>query len=306
MTQENDYLAYSDESNHNDGRYRAISVITLNKKDYLFFNNAVSNILQDSNVNEFKWNKIKTYNQKNVALKFIDLAIKNILSKKIRIDTLIWDIEDSRHKDVINRDDRANFARLYFHLLKNLINNRWEKQGRWFLYPDQQSINWDELKSILECSISYKKVDNITSSYFDIVTLFMQEISSFQTIKAIKEIKSEKEPIIQLADLFAGLSVSSYRYYEKYRIWEKQQSSQLELFHDTKLEKFSKGDNARFEVISYLKSCSQKNRLGVSLTKKKGFFTHNPKNSPNFWLYEPQSNLDKAPQKNITELDYLF
>ena len=54
----------------------------------------------------------------------VDFAIKAVLEKSIRIDSLMWDIDDSRHK-ISGRDDTANLCRMYHHLLRNVFLERW-------------------------------------------------------------------------------------------------------------------------------------------------------------------------------------
>ena len=55
----------------------------------------------------------------------------------MRVDVLIWDMEDSRHKEVPDRDDKADFSRMYYHLLHSVLKLRWPDGARWLICPDQ-------------------------------------------------------------------------------------------------------------------------------------------------------------------------
>lgn len=299
---QNQYIAYSDESYYNSSRYRAISVVSLKKFYCQSLKNYISEILRESNIEkEFKWEKLKSAKYKFVALKFIDLAIEKIKQKQLRIDTLIWDIEDSRHKQK-GRDDRANLSRMYYHLYKFIMQKAWPKESYWDLRPDQQSaINWDQLRNILSNAnlAESKKIDRELqqTELFELI-VDCKFIDSYRKIQSIQEVQSYQEPIVQLADLFAGLSVYSRNCYEKYFEWKNENSRQIPLFKSKKSIKISKNDRPRCEVLYKLKQLCKENRLEVSLDSSKGLRTYKSSNFLNFWLYIPQSPKDRAPRKN--------
>ena len=105
-------------------------------------------------------------------------------------------------------------------------------------------------------------------------------------------------PLCQLADLFGGLSAFSHAQYDCYNRWLKQSHAQLSFFTDEQ-NSLSRGDKERSTVLAHLKGRCDKHRLGVSLTSSNGLRTTNPNNPINFWVYTPQSPLDKAPTRGV-------
>jgi hypothetical protein len=291
MNINNKCIAYSDESNHNDGRYRAISLVTLNYSNALPFNQEVKKINEESNISsEFKWTKLKSARDRFAAIKLMDFVLEQIGQNQLRIDTLIWDIEDYRHKNVSNRDDAANMGRMYYHLFKNVFNQRWGTEKNWLLKPDQQSlIDWKFLKSILQNSTKKQKVADFSNQLF-------QNINHFN-IENIEESCSKQEPLIQIADLFAGLAIYSRNNYPKFKQWSEQNSPQLSLIPNEGNIQLSNTDRERCTVLEYLIQKQEHLSLKISFHDTQGLQTINPKENLNFWLYQPQHHKDKAPIK---------
>ena len=109
------------------------------------------------------------------------------------------------------------------------------------------------------------------------------------TLHEICEVKSHQEPLIQAADLFAGLGVYSRRAYKKFSLWRS------EGMPTGTQDVISNADEERFEVLGHFYSQCKKHKLGVSLNQKGGLRTFNPAKPINFWWYEPQGGYDKAP-----------
>ena len=77
---------------------------------------------------------------------------------KLRVDILIWDMDDSRHKNS-GRDDNENLSRMYYHLIQNTLSKGWDKGSTWLLVPDHQSsINWRTLGEHLVSKKHKKKL----------------------------------------------------------------------------------------------------------------------------------------------------
>lgn len=116
----------------------------------------------------------------------------------------------------------------------------------------------------------------------------------YKHLKSVRE-----EPIIQLADIFAGLTCfsrkKSYECWIEYNKRKKQQS----LFRKESeiRSKLSKTDLNRFELIFNIYELCRKSGLNVSLRSNKYLWTPNPSNPLNFWHYEPQHENDKTPIK---------
>ena len=118
-------------------------------------------------------------------------------------------------------------------------------------------------------------------------------------IAEIEHVTSAGHPLLQLADLFAGLAVFSRDKYESYVQWCTKSSLQARLFEDGQQSSSqSRSERERFQVLKQFDAECKSRKLGVSLRTKKGLWTPDPTSPPNFWLYEPQHPRDKAPVKN--------
>lgn len=198
------HVAFADETSYTGSeRFGAISLVTMQRRIGLDFNNELKKILKDNQTTDLKWKKIGKDNKYSSAtIAFLQKTISYAHSNKIRIDVVMFDFHDSRHT-VKRRDNIANFKRMIHHLLKNTLTSRWPNNLTWGFFPDQNtSVRWDEvhyfleLKSILTNSQQYDILnDNTFKKAYNIIL--------------IKEMNSEKCSIVQLADLFAGLAVFS-------------------------------------------------------------------------------------------------
>ncbi len=290
------HIAYSDESYYTHDRYRSVAVVTFESANKERFSNSFRQILDSSQVSEFKWNKLRQARERFAAIKLIDEVISLARRKLLRIDVLIWDTQDSRHQ-VEGRDDVANLQRMYYHLFKNVLKTRWPAQSTWHLFPDENSaLNWQSVQDFLDTARLSSQTSN---SLFDYEPFNNRLSIDFQII-GITEISSEKEVICQVADLFAGIGAYSHSSFPKYLEWKERENVQMRLFPKTPAEnqKFTNSEKERFIIMKHLDDSCKKNRFRVSLINRKGFKTFDPCFPINFWMYEPQNTKDKAPTKN--------
>jgi len=222
--------------------------------------------------------------------------MRNACGGRLRSDVLIWDTMDKRH--VVNRrDDIANLERMYYQLLKNVLRERWPDESLWTVFPDEHtSIDW---KSIQEYLARASIEVDIEPKMFTGWNFRMTLRTEFK-IKEILPCNSCNVPLVQAADLLAGLGAYSCQKYDEYEQWLKNESSQQELLFDApkSLVKFSGADRERFPVLLEFDRMCKDRKLGVSLKTERGLRTFDPKNPLNFWLYRPQSDNDKAPVKD--------
>lgn len=289
------HIAYSDESYYTNDRYRSVAVVTFENANKDKFSASFRQLLDDSQVSEFKWNKLRQARERFAAIKLIDEVISLAQKKLLRIDVLIWDTQDSRHQ-VKGRDDIANLQRMYYHLFKNVLKTRWSAQSTWFLLPDENSaLEWQSVQDYLDTAgLSFQ----ISSGLFDDKPFSLRLSRDFQIV-GIKEISSEKEAICQVADLFAGMGAYSHSSFAKYLQWEEREKGQMRLLTETSSEdqKFTNSEKERFIIMKHLDNSCKKNKFRVSLKSGKGFKTFDPRFPINFWVYEPQNSNDKAPTK---------
>jgi len=284
------HCAFSDDSGHEDGRYNSLGVVTLELAKYDNLISELNKLLSESGFkHEFKWTKVRNAKGKFAAEK-INMFIFNHL-KDLRIDILVWDMKDSRHKNILKIDDNENLARMYYHLISNVFGKRWEAGCSWCWQPDRQSsMNWKNLAKCLA-----------TKRYKTITDLFNINKNDFRKLglKIIRISDSQKEIFIQIADYFAGLGAYSYGHFDKYENWLNFKSKQGSLFEtDVKKIELSGSEKVRFPLFeSFIEQCKrQKMTIGIESTR--GLYTHNPaKTNINFWLYQPQNICDKAPTK---------
>ena len=285
------HYAFSDDSKHHDGRYNSLAITTLRKENFDSLNNQLNKLLKDSDIHhEFKWEKLRNAKYRFAGEKIIEFVFKN--QSLLRIDIIIWDLEDRRHKDLTCRDDSENLVRMYYHLVSSTLSKRWHIPNSWWKwYPDQQSsVDWETLK---DC-ISNKKHAWVTD-------LFQQNPNFEQVnLKDIELSKSYNHPFIQVSDLFAGMGAYSFGHYDKYKKWQDQNSPQIPLFPEEK-QKFSNSEKERFQIMGNFNKMCKDCKLQIAFDSTRGFKSHIPELFINFWLYEPQYEYDKAPQKTIRQ-----
>ncbi len=290
------HIAFADEANHSHGRYRSIALVSLQKENYEDINKGLIDLLTESNIKEFKWSDLRSAKVRFAACKMLKLVITKVKEGRLRVDVLVWDTEDSRHR-IAGRNDTKNLERMYHHLFKNVLLHRWPTRGYWHLFPDEHTgIKWNLVHSFLE-----KKNDQLKmiESMFA-ASGFTFELRTFG-IHNITPAKSHHEPFIQVADLLAGLSVYSRQEYDTYEQWLEHSDPQID-FLRTNVKKFNSKDADRCHVLKEFNHKCKESKLGVSLKSNRGLHTASPKNPINFWLYEPQHENDKAPinEKAVT------
>jgi len=289
-----DFISYSDESYITAERFRSICSFSFAASCHDFVTNNIGEITRRFGIDEFKWEKIKGADYRNCAIQLIDFIVKNYQNIDGRIDVLIWDTHDRRHS-IQNRDDDANFERMFFHLHKTAMKRR-PINMRWCIYPDEKmGVDWETVQDCLT-AIGQRREFVHSPLVGDFITDHHYEILGFS------QVESDRNPCCQIADFFAGISVFSRKHYDGYEIWMRQQKkSTLPLFlEEDSSGRFSNRERYRFEVLSHFDKCCKQKRLGVSLKTKRYLSTPNPCYPINFWHYIPQHEMDKAPVKNCS------
>jgi hypothetical protein len=294
MSREATHVGFSDESNWNHGRFRSLGLVTTSVSSVTTFEAELRAKLDKSNVSEFEWKRLDGAKERFAAQKLSTFAIDKARAGQLRVDVLVWDIEDSRHK-IARRDDIANLERMYYHLFRNVLRMRWPDDAVWRLHPDEHTaLNWETVEDCIENVSTTVDVDRslFTGGKFRI--RLRREFG----LEEIQPVSSGKHPLLQLADLFAGLAVFSREKFREYQMWNEATSQQKRLFDEADAAKGpSRRSEERFILLKKFDALCKQKRLGVSLKTKQGLWTPKPENPINFWLYEPQHPEDKAPQK---------
>jgi hypothetical protein len=256
-----DAVAFSDESKYQDEPFGAVCVVTVDGSRLREADSALRAIVGDS---DFGFTDVRSFDKANVAIALLEAIWPFIESGAIRIDVLSWSKSDSRTK-VMGRDNVANLTRMLQHLVVNAID-KWDDAEKWDYVPDQHNaIPWDETWRPLDHGITKKRRD---------------------TGKALPEVRrpypsdSKSFPLIQVADLFAGLA------------------AHVREFPDQVLPTFERTTNserARKPVIQALIKLLR-NATTARFSPEEGITT--PRHSPiNMWAWKPQGAYDKAPTR---------
>lgn len=281
------HYAFSDDSGHQDGRYNSLAMVSIKRSDHGDLVGELNGLLTKSSISkEFKWQRLRNAKYRFAAEKIINFTFDH--SDKMRVDVIIWDMEDRRHAGLQGRDDSENLVRMYYHLTSNTLSKRWPiTKVCWKWLPDKQSsVCWDTLRDCLGT-----KKHKCTADLFD-------ENPDFEQVelKAIEPSESENHPLIQVADLFAGMGAYSFGHYDQFKTWESQNEDQLSIFELSEMN-FSNSENERFSIIDKVNKMAKEQKLSIGLEKTKGFRSFKPDCFINFWPYVPQHDLDKAPRK---------
>ena len=291
-----DHIAFADESKFNTGRYRGIGLITLPTNERAGVAQELRHLLDESDIEEFSWKDLNGAKQRFAANKMIDCAVRHVLRGVMRVDVLTWDTHDGRHT-LKGRDDIANLHRMYHHLLKHVLRERWPDESIWALHPDEHAaIDWKAVGDFLDrTSTRQKPAGDLFTPHG-----FAYAVTREFKISELTPLSSSTEPFVQLADLFVGLAVYSRTSFTHYERWRTESTGQLRLVeYDPKLAvRISGADKERCQVLAEVDRRCKAHSLGVSLRSNRGLRTLNPKNPVNFWWYQPQTEADKAPVKS--------
>ena len=293
------HIAYSDESNWDSGAYRSICMISGAAKDMKAAEKKISAALKDAGVGHFTWSGFKDTRLKPSAEKIISSILPYCVKGLIRIDIIIWDIKDNRHR-ITRKDDGKNLGRMYYHLFLNVLKDKWPEGAVWKLCPhERDQMDWGQLQETLDHS----------SAKFRENDLFIGEKSAVPVkkenayeVEDIQKCSPEKTAMLQAADLFAGMACYSRLEYARFTDWLDENDNQMTMF-DLNFKNFNNTHKARFCVMKDFHDACVKSGLGVGLRSYGCFYTADPKNPVNFWWYTPQHILDKAPTRfKLTEL----
>lgn len=290
------HIGYADESYWNVGQFRSIALVTAARPTAEAVAVRVAHALEKSNVSEFAWNSLRTDNTLAAANAMIEITLNTAYNvtytERLRVDVLTWDTQDSRHHNVLRRDDAANMGHLYYRLIITVIERRWPK-GLWLIRPDEQSnIDFEKLEKTLAFPSRKAKASQ-------------QLVLGKQFAPALfgppKVVQSTSDaPLIQVADLFAGLSSFSWNDHQAYQAWKSRQNAHQN-FPGMVQDSISSGKEYKSRALNkfenlYVQRLADREQKDFSM-RRKGLITRNPNNHINFWLYTPQGAYDKAPQR---------
>lgn len=289
------HVGFSDESHWNLERYRTLALVTTHLSDANAIDAEVRAILQKDDVRELKWKSVSSARHRFAANHICDFACRPKWRGRMRIDILIWDTHDSRH-DVRLRDDSANLGRMYYKLILNVIEWRWPGARSWHMRVDERNdTDWDTLERCLRGQSRKQRTAHEPS-------FISMAAGPGRRPLHIEEGISKDHPLIQVADLFAGLAAFSWNRSEEHHAWRavgvEREAGQQSLFSDLAAGDVSNSARFKHEVLEHF--------LGIDLPKVviearsgEGLRTIDPRNPINFWLYKAKRADDKAPRRLI-------
>ena len=281
-----DYAVFSDESRHTEGRFRSLAAVSVSATEVVPLNERLQDVLQLGRQRELKWREIRRAGNRDRAIAVVDVLLAHIGSG-IRVDVLTWDTEDSRHH-VPNRDDVANYERMFFHLHRGLMERR-GAESRWHIRPDEQvAIDWSTIRKCLTSSGTWRA----GMTFATLSAEFRRFIPSVQSFRLVN---SADAPLCQLADLLAGMAAYTRTNADQVRRQIEEPKDQGTLFGSS--DEATAVHRNRFLAISHLYWKCKANKLGVSLRERGYLLTRDPSKPINFWNYEPQHRHDKAPTR---------
>ena len=279
------YQAYSDESAINPtDRFVSVSVVSgeatilNNLRDYL------AEIINNEKVKEVHFGEI-TGSQRPVtkaAKSFINKVINDFASsRKIRIDTLT--IENGYYFNIFPNNTKEEEIEHMYHILLSHIGRQWNNE-KWSFYPDSNShVNWENIISFIN---NTKLIKNRKKP---LLVKIMENNPSF-TFNEIIQLISLDEPLVQLADLFAGLARFSHEeqvdcsniVINKKGAWQ----GKLKIGVEYRTDIVPKQKQCRYELIKELYDVCHKHGLYVSIRERKHLWTRKNNYPVNFWDYK--------------------
>jgi hypothetical protein len=254
------------------GRYRGIGLVTLELAEAAGLSQELKRLIRRSGLLELKWSELRSARSRRAASQVLDCLMARALERVVRLDVLMWDVEDSRH-NIPGRDDFKNLRRMYYFLFKNVLVRRWPADTVWKIYVDESTQQpWSDLHYLSE-----------------IIEWTTGELVAQLRVEEIVAVKSHREPLIQAADLVSGLAVYSRNSYAKFAgRYGKAEA-------DGPQPSVSNADRERLKLLAHFYEQCRAHKMGVSLNQKRGLRTFNPAQPINFWWYEPQGSYDRAP-----------
>ena len=179
------------------------------------------------------------------------------------------------------------------------MRRRWPSDAIWQMHPDERTdMDWEELERCL--GGIPRKLKGYSQSRLD------EAVDASELGKPrVKPVKSSDQPLVQLADLFAGLAAFSWNRSNEYDRWESKENGQSDMFdRQTDILRgmpspgISISESYKARILHRFDGqWLRHNGNGIRHDYGEGLKTWNPAIPINFWLYAPQRDDDKAPRR---------
>ncbi|HEY7093420.1 MAG TPA: hypothetical protein VH393_09590 [Ktedonobacterales bacterium] len=246
MTSDASWVIYSDESSYNYGAVRGVGAVSLRVDDSARLGEELASLLQASSVRELKWEKVRTARTAFAAQKALTWALDHALDGNLEIETLTWEVTSAAASRA-RRPTLTQLRNAYTTLLSSVMTRHAQRDDQsqdWRIVPDEQSaIPWTRIQETLP-----------------------------QTA-AIVPARSEPQPLIQLADVFAGLAVFSRAAYGAYERWLCVRSGDQDAHITTASEGMYGSQAYRFVLLDEFYTACVRRLPGISLQTRRGLYT---------------------------------
>ncbi|WIG57927.1 MAG: hypothetical protein OJF49_000672 [Ktedonobacterales bacterium] len=240
------HIACTDETQYNVGRIRGLGMVSAPIEHAPTLSAAIRTLLDLSSVRECKWEKLRTAKHHFAAARLLTWALDQARAGTLRIDTLTWDTTAAPSAPEHTLPHLQRLHHMYAHLLGHILPQRWPAGAAFHIYPDEQdALRWQRL-------LTTPHITDITPS------------------------PSTTQPLIQLADLFAGLAVYSRDAYATYETW-------LGYPRHALPSAFSSSDQYRCRLLDDFFTTCKYAAVGVSLRTNRGLRTYDPARPICFW-----------------------
>jgi len=286
MEEDKVFQAYSDESGINVGdRYTSVSVVSGEADMLSCLRDRLGETLEDKKVKEVKFFDIKGYRSPitQAAIRFIECTVNGFaVYGRVRVDT-ITTYNKSLERDNYDFDNKPDLERMYYVVLADIVR-RWG-HTKWGFYPDMNSkVDWSEIVSYLNRTRLRKRIEKPL-----LIKLMLDENPEFEFFE-VKQVDSVEEPLVQLADLFAGMAKFSHdskEYDVNCAEWLRgskyeKQGELIKLMRQNNWN-IPRRVECRYRVIGRMVSICHRHRLYVSINSENHLRTRRPANPINFW-----------------------
>jgi hypothetical protein len=246
MTSDAGWVIYSDESSYNYGAVRGVGAVSLRVDDSARLGEELASLLLASSVRDLKWEKVRTARAAFAAEKALTWALDHALDGELWIETVTWEVTSA----AASRARRPTLTRLrnaYTALLGSVMTRhaqRGEQSQGWRIVPDEQSaIPWTRIQETLPEPAT------------------------------IMPARSETQPFIQLADVFAGLAVFSRANYGTYERWLCVRGRGQDAHITTASEGVYGSQAHRFVLLDEFYTACVRRLPGISLQTRRGLYT---------------------------------
>lgn len=250
-------IGVMDESGWNANPYRAVCLVTIERHGFQRIENELLNILSASK--SFSWSRLDSdTNRKLIAIKLIDLVVREAEHKAMRVDTLCWDTR-KLPQSLRNKADGYVLEEMMLKLIRQVVANRWGPLVKCVIYPDHHNcVNWPRLRQKL-------RPPGVVSRW----------------VAVIKDPDSKAvRPAIALADFFAGMPI-----YVATRFMAIKARSGQRLLpgveDNCQLE--SRSISGRAAAVFHLLAQARKRKWPLGIESNRRLQTHNGRCPINFW-----------------------